>query len=158
MNILKKQTAGSIITCLTFILGIVSFIIYEINIGGEGYFQGAAVPLGQTYMLLGISAALIVVVLGQLKLEGAAGLCLDIVSDVIRVLIPVLFIAAAMTIVGSRVEGFAFIYFSNEEVLHEVQTAANMSSAHSAIANIASLAVSAVVGILAAFFGMKKTK
>ena len=56
----------------------------------------------------------------------------------------------------THLEGFAFIYFSNEEVLQEVQTAANMESAHGAIANIVILAVTALVGIVAAFFNLKK--
>ncbi|MCR5558355.1 MAG: hypothetical protein K6F75_12460 [Butyrivibrio sp.] len=35
----------------------------------------------------------------------------------------------AIRIVSARVEGFAFIYFSNAEVLQEVQTPENISSA-----------------------------
>jgi hypothetical protein len=61
-----------------------------------------------------------------------------------------------MYLVESRAQGLAYIYFSNEEVLAEVQTAANLSSASGAITSIALLAVAALVGIVAAFFRQKK--
>ena len=48
--------------------------------------------------------------------------------------------------------------FSNQEVLAEVQTAANMSSVTCAIAAIAILAVAAIVAIVAAFFSWKKAE
>ena len=80
----------------------------------------------------------------------------DVVSGALRIVIPVLLVIAAMNVVSSRVEGFAFIYFSNQEVLQEVQTPANMASAHGAIANIVLLGVAAVVGIVAAFFSVEK--
>ena len=65
-------------------------------------------------------------------------------------------VAAVLAIVSARVEGFAFIYFSNAEVLQEIQTPANISSAHGAIANIVFLAITAVVGIIGAFFSTRK--
>ena len=73
-----------------------------------------------------------------------------------RIAAPALCVAAAITLVSSRVQGFAFIYFSNEEVLQEVQTAANMSSSHGAIASIVALFVTAIIGMVAAFFRVKK--
>ena len=41
-------------------------------------------------------------------------------------------------------------------MLQEVQTPANISSAHGAIANIALLAVTAIIGIVGAFFNTGK--
>ena len=63
---------------------------------------------------------------------------------------------AFINLVSARVEGFAFIYFSNADVLLEVQTAANMSSATCAIVNLVLLAVSSIAGIVSAFFTLKK--
>lgn len=156
MSFIKKQSAGSFVTLLTLILTIASIIVYFVNIGGEGYFQNAAVVPASIYTI--VAAVLLAAVFALAQLNVSAGLekILTILSDIMRIVTPVCLIAAAMALVSARVEGFAFIYFSNEEVLQEVQTAANMASAHGAIANIVILAVTALVGIVAAFFNLKK--
>lgn len=156
MSFIKKQSAGSFVTLLTLILTIASIIVYFVNIGGEGYFQNAAVVPASIYTI--VAAVLLAAVFALAQLNVSAGLekILTIFSDIMRIVTPVCLIAAAMALVSARVEGFAFIYFSNEEVLQEVQTAANMASAHGAIANIVILAVTALVGIVAAFFNLKK--
>ena len=158
MNFMKKQTAGSGITFVAFVLSIVAIIVYFVNIGSAGYFQNAAVPETVMYNVIGIVLLAVVLAVSQLSINGAAGKVLTIVSDALRIGAPVLFIAALMKLVSSRVQGFAFIYFSIEEVLHEVQTAENMSSAHGTIANMVLLGVTAVVAMAAAFFSMKKVQ
>lgn len=158
MNFMKKQTAGSGITFVAFVLSIVAIIVYNVNINSAGYFENATVPEAVMYNVLGIVFLAVILVMSQLSLKGAADKVLTIVSDALRIGTPVFFIAALMKLLSSRVQGFAFIYFSNEEVLHEVQTAENMSSAHGTIANIVLLGVTAVVAMIAAFFSMKKTQ
>ena len=158
MNFMKKQTAGSGITFVAFVLSIVAIIVYNVNINSAGYFENAKVPEAVMYNVLGIVFLAVILVMSQLSLKGAVDKVLTIVSDALRIGTPVFFIAALMKLVSSRVQGFAFIYFSNEEVLHEVQTAENMSSAHGTIANIVLLGVTAVVAMIAAFFSMKKTQ
>ncbi len=155
---MKKQTAGSGITFVAFVLSIVAIIVYNVNINSAGYFENAKVPEAVMYNVLGIVFLAVILVMSQLSLKGAVDKVLTIVSDALRIGTPVFFIAALMKLVSSRVQGFAFIYFSNEEVLHEVQTAENMSSAHGTIANIVLLGVTAVVAMIAAFFSMKKTQ
>lgn len=155
---MKKQTAGSGITFVAFVLSIVAIIVYNVNINSAGYFENATVPEAVMYNVLGIVFLAVILVMSQLSLKGAADKVLTIVSDALRIGTPVFFIAALMKLLSSRVQGFAFIYFSNEEVLHEVQTAENMSSAHGTIANIVLLGVTAVVAMIAAFFSMKKTQ
>ena len=155
---MKKQTAGSGITFVAFVLSIVAIIVYNVNINSAGYFENATVPEAVMYNVLGIVFLAVILVMSQLSLKGAVDKVLTIVSDALRIGTPVFFIAALMKLVSSRVQGFAFIYFSNEEVLHEVQTAENMSSAHGTIANIVLLGVTAVVAMIAAFFSMKKTQ
>ena len=64
--------------------------------------------------------------------------------------------AALINLVAARVEGLGFIYFSNADVALEVQTAANLSSAHGAIASMILLGVAMLVAIVAAFFSIRK--
>lgn len=156
MSFLKKQTAGTWATFVTLILALASFIIYLVNIGSEGYFQNAAVPRAAMYSVLVIAILAAVLALAQFDFQGILGKSVDILSDIMRIIAPVLAVAALMTLVSGRVQGFAFIYFSNEEVLQEVQTTANLASSNGAIASILALAVTAVAGMAAAFFNLKK--
>ena len=156
MSFLKKQRAGIYVTVLALILTVAALITYQVNIAGEGYFQNAVVAQAVIYPVIALVLEILVVVLAQISLKGAAVKAVDIVSGALRIVIPVLLVIAAMNVVSCRVEGFAFIYFSNQEVLQEVQTPANMASAHGAIANIVLLGVAAVVGIVAAFFSVEK--
>lgn len=156
MNMIKRQTAGSWITFITLVLAVVSLIVYNVNVNGEGYFQNSTVPKAVTYMIVTVALLAVVVILAQVNVKGIAGMVLDLIAGAAKIAAPAAAVAAALTLVSSRIEGFAFIYMSNEEVLHEVQTAANLSSAHGAIANIVLLAVAAVFGMAAAFFSLKK--
>ncbi len=158
MTLIKKQTIGTWMALLTFVLGVIAFISYQLNVAGEGYFHGKAVGGAVGYMIGAIVLAICVVLVAQIPANEVVEKILTLVTDLVRIAIPAMFIAAIIAIVSARVEGFAFIYFSNEEVLQEVQTAANMSSAHGAIANIILLAVAAVLGIVGAFFSTKKHK
>lgn len=156
MNIIKRQTAGSWITFITLVLAVVSLIVYNVNVNGEGYFQNSTVPQAVTYMIITVALLAVVVILAQINVKGIAGTVLELIAGAANIAAPAVAVAAAMTLVSGRIEGFAFIYMSNEEVLHEVQTAANLSSAHGAIANIAILAIVAVFGMIAAFFSLRK--
>ena len=156
MSFLKKQRAGIYVTVLALILTVAALITYQVNIAGEGYFQNAVVAQAVIYPVIALVLEILVVVLAQVSLKGAAVKAVDVVSGAMRIVTPVLLVIAAMNVVSSRVEGFAFIYFSNQEVLQEVQTPANMAYAHGAIANIVLLGVAAVVGIVAAFFSVEK--
>lgn len=156
MGFLKKQSAGTWGAFITLLLVIVSCIIYSVNISGDGYFKNASVPNATKYAIIAAVLLVIVLLLAQINLTGMVGKLVVILTDAIRIITPAFVIAAAITLVSGRVQGFAFIYFSNEEVLQEVQTAANISSAHGAIASIVALAVTALVGMIAAFFSIKK--
>ena len=136
MAILKKQTFSSITTVLALLLALAGNIAYIVNVNAEGYFQHASVSAASTLAVLALVSLVLVVVLAQLPLKSLAEKIVDLVSG--------------------RAQGLAFIYFSNEEVLAEVQTAANLSSASCAIAAIALLAVASIVAIVASFGKMKK--
>ena len=154
----RKIAAGSVLTIAMLILSAAAYIVYRTNIAGAGYFQNATVPLASKLTLTAMLIIALALVAGQFELDGIAGIILNIVTGILRIAAPAVCIAAMMYLLNGRIEGFAFIYMSNEEVLHEVQTAANLASAHSAIANIVLLGVSAIVGIVGAFFSMKKCK
>lgn len=156
MAILKKQTFGSICTLLALILAVAGVVAYYLNIGAEGYFQGAAVAQASTMFTMAAVALALVVALNQVSLNKTADKIVEIVSGALQIAAPAGLMAAAMYLVESRAQGLAYIYFSNEEVLAEVQTAANLSSASGAIAAVVLLAVAALVAILAAFFRQKK--
>lgn len=156
MAVLKKQTFGSITTILALVLAVIGLICYYVNIGSAGYFQDAVVAQANTLLILSVVALVAVVVIAQLNLGATVDKILDIVSGLLRIAAPAGLIGAAMQLIASRAQGLAFIYFSNEEVLAEVQTAANLSSASCAIATIALVAIASIVGIVAAFGSMKK--
>lgn len=153
---LKKQTAGSICTLIALLLTVVGIVVYFVNIGSAGYFQKAAVPTAANYAYLGAAALVVVFVLAQLNLKGAGDKAVEVVAGLLEIAAPAALMGSAMLLIQSRAQGIAFVYFSNEEVLAEVQTAANLSSTAGAIAAIAFLAVAAIVAAVAAFFRWKK--
>ena len=156
MAILKKQTFSSITTVLALLLALAGNIAYIVNVNAEGYFQHASVSAASTLAVLALVSLVLVVVLAQLPLKSLAEKIVDLVSGALRIAAPAALIGAAMLLVSGRAQGLAFIYFSNEEVLAEVQTAANLSSASCAIAAIALLAAASIVAIVASFGKMKK--
>ena len=153
---LKKMSVGAWITCCAAILVIVSLIVYSVNIGSEGYFQGRAVN-GVTLWLI-VAAVLLVcaIALKLLNLKGSAATCADLASGLMQIGAPVLVALSLINLIASRVEGLGFIYFSNADVIKEVQTPANMASASCAIASMVVMGVALVVAIVAAFCGLRK--
>jgi len=152
----NKLSAGMIAGCVTLVLSLVGFILYLVNINASGYFQGGRVPQAQLFVILGMITIVAGICISFVDIKGVAGKVADIAGDILKVISPILVSASLMTLVGSRVEGFAFIYFSNADVLTEVQSPANLSSAHIAIANIVVMAIAIVAGIVWAFLGKKR--
>lgn len=72
MNLIKKQTAGSWITLITLVLAVVSLIVYNVNVNGEGYFQNSTVPKAVTYMIVTIVLLAVIVILAQVNMKGIA--------------------------------------------------------------------------------------
>ena len=149
---MKKLSVGAWITCIAVVLAIVAFFVYSGNISGEGYYKDAAVnnlPL----MVWGAAAALAVAV----ALRAAkGGKVTELLSGVLRIGAPCLLAWALMNLIAGRVDGLGYIYFSNADVAKEVQTAANMASARSAIWSMALLGAAMLVAVAAAFFSLRK--
>lgn len=151
----KKFTAGAWIATVAAVLAIVSFIIYSVNISGDGYFQNAAViAMPLTWAAVACLAA--AVVLGMVESKGAAGKLISLVSGVLQIAAPAVLAYCLIKLVGGRIEGLAYIYFSNSDVIKEVQTAANLSSATGAIASMVAYGVSMIAAIVSAFVDVKK--
>lgn len=153
---LKKVSVGGWISVVTAILAIVSVIVYNVNVSGEGYFQNASVTNLVLFALLAAVMLLAVVVLSQLDLTGTAAVGLDVVTGAMQIIAPVLLAFCLVNLISARAQGLGFIYFSNPDVILEVQTPANMASATGAIANMVCLGVAAVAGMVAAFCNTRK--
>ena len=149
---MKKLSVGMWIACAAALLAIAAFIIYSVNIGAEGYYNGAAVA---NFALMVWGAVLCLAAAIALHLAGK-GKIIEIVSGLLRIAAPALLAWALMSLIAGRVDGLGYIYFSNADVAKEVQTAANMSSAAGAIASMVILGLSTLTAIVSAFISMRK--
>lgn len=153
---IKKQSIGIWVNLLVVILTVASLIIYGINISGDGYFKNASVGNMVVYCVIAVIMLAVAIVMAQPKLEGTAATLVELVSGILRIAAPVLLTLCLVNLISARAEGLGFIFFSNEDVLLEIQTAANMSSATGTIVNMICLGISAVMAMVAAFFGLHK--
>ena len=153
---LKKISIGGYVTCVAAILTLVSLIIYGLNVSGKGYFQHASV----TGLVLWTVCALVLYVaaicLQQAQIKAVPKVCIDILSGLMQIAAPALVALALINLIGGRVEGLGFIFFSNADVTLEVQTPANLASAHGAIASMIGFGISMIAGMVAAFFRLEK--
>lgn len=153
---MKKQSMGVWINLIAVILTIVSFVTYNVNISSDGYFKNASVGNMAAYCIAAIVLLIIVIAMGQLACEGTKGLAVEIMSGFIRIGVPVLLMICLCSLISARAEGLGFIYFSNEDVLLEIQTAENMSSAMGTILNMVLQGIATIVAMIAAFFPLKR--
>lgn len=152
----KKFSAGAWIACCAAVLSLVALIVYLINVGSAGYFQGASVSNLVLFSVLAIVLLAAAVVIGQLKLDGAADKVLKLIAGCCQIVAPVLLAACLINLIAARVEGLGFIYFSNADVALEVQTPENLSSASGSIAAMVCYGVSMIAAIVAAFTNVWK--
>ena len=152
----KQMSFGAWLTSVAAVITLASIIVYIINISSEGYFQNATVTNLVFLNVVSLLAYAGAVVIGLLGLKGLFGWISNIVVGVLQIGAPVLLSYTFINLISSRVQGLAFIFFSNPDVIKEVQTPANMASAKGTITNMVFLGVAIVVGIVAAFFNTKK--
>lgn len=151
----KKFSAGAWFAIAAAILAIVSFVIYSVNIGGAGYFQNAAVG-AMPLTWAAVAALAVAVAVSMVELKGIAGKLAALLCGALQIVAPVVLAYCLISLIGGRIEGLGFIYFSNADVAKEVQTAANLSSATWAIASMVAYGVSILVSIIASFVDVKK--
>lgn len=157
LKFIKKQKVGNWITLGALILAIVSSIIYGVHIGIKGgTFYGAAVDSLVACSVVSILLLAGVLVVSQFEFEGIIGRVVDILCDAVRIIVPALLVLGLINLIYSRVEGLAFIYFSAENIIASIQTPENLASAESGIASFVFYGITAVVAIIAAFFGIGK--
>ena len=150
MNATKKLSAGAWLSIVTCVLSLAALVAYLINTSAVGYFQNATVS---NLVLMVVGAAVLEAAAVVLSMVKGAKKVVDLLTGLCQIAAPALLALAFINLVSARVEGFAFIYFSNADVL---QTEANMSSATCAIVNLVLLAVSSIAGVVSAFFTLKK--
>lgn len=153
---IKKQSFGVWFNVIVAVLALASVIVYSVNISGEGYFKGAAVANLIPYCVFAVVMLLVSIGLAQVRLTGTAFAAVEIISGLIRIAAAVLLTLGLVTLISARAEGLGFIYFSNADVLQEVQTPENMASATGTITNMICLGAAAIFSMIAAFFTVRK--
>ena len=148
----KLLSPSNILACISFILALVFVILYAVNVSAEGYFQGIKAQNVVLFAILAMVFDLLVIVLPLLPAQGIAGKILGICGSVCKVLVPVFLVLGALNLLGARLEGLGYIYFSNVDVAKEVATPANLASASIAISAISTGLGSAIVSIVGSFF------
>ena len=149
---MKKLSVGAWITCFAALLAVVAFIAYSANIGGEGYYKDASVSSFPLVVLGAVACLALAIVLYLAK----GNKIVEIVTGVLRVAAPALMAFGLMNLIAGRVDGLGYIYFSNADVAKEVQTAANLGSAQTAIWSMVLLGVAILIAVIAAFFSLRK--
>lgn len=150
-----KFSSGMIASLVAAVLSVVSFVIYQVNISGAGYFASASVT-AMPLVWAAVAALVIAVALGMVKAKGVASRALDLLAGLLQLAAPALLAYCLISLIGGRVEGLGYIYFSNADVAKEVQTAANLSSATWAIISMVACGVSMLAAIVASFFNLRK--
>ncbi len=153
---LKKLSVGAWITVLAALMVLVSLIVYSANVSGEGFFQGRSVSGMTLWLVLAVVLLLAAIALKMLSLKGGAATGADLLSGICQVGAPVLVALGLINLIASRVEGLGFIYFSNADVIKEVQTPANLASGSGAIAGMVIMGIALALCIIAAFCGLRK--
>lgn len=148
---MKKLSVGACLTCLAAVLAIVAFISYSSNVGGEGYYKDAVVSNFPLFVWGGVACLVVALVLNVVS----KGKVIELISGVLRIGAPALLAFALMNLIAGRIDGLGYIYFSNADVAREVQTAANLGSAQTAIWSMALLGVATLVAVVAAFFSLR---
>lgn len=156
MEFVKKQSLGVFITAVATLLALVSFIIYVVNGAVIGYFQGttrASIVIMSVISILFLVGS---IVIANVKIEGLVGKMLGNVGDLFRVGAVIMLIASLLLFIGDRSEGLAYIFFSDLNVLDEIQTPANMASANTAITGFVFYGLTWVVTLVGSFFKVAK--
>ena len=153
---LKKISVGGWIACAAALLTLVSLIVYSSNIGAECYFKNASVSGLVLWTILALVMLVVAIVLKTLDLSDGAAKAIDLIVGALQIGAPVLLALPLINLIAARVEGLGFIYFSNADVILEVQTPANLASATGAIASMVCFGVAMLAALIAAFCNLRK--
>ncbi len=152
----KKISVGMIISALTFIVGLVSIIIYGVNVARGGYFNGGSVGEVVRFGVFALVFLAISIALYFVRFTGKVGKICDMAGLALKVLATLFFAFALIFLIKARAEGLSYIFFSNDDVKMALQQDPdNMISANLAITSIVMFGISVVVGCVNSFFGYK---
>ena len=150
MNFIAKQTIGTWITLGALILTLVGAILYGVNTS-SGYYTDVVSGSLVACTVLAMIAMAALLVLSQFSFDGLIGKIVGIVVDLLKIVIPMLLFFALFGFVSTRIEGLAYIYGSNEEILATIQTPENLNSTYVAITGFVFYGIAAVGAVVAAF-------
>lgn len=154
----KKVSANLIVTSLALLVALATMIIYGVSVSRAGYFQGQDVSAVVIFGVVGLVFFLLSDALNIVCFDGIVGKYVKLVGVILKVVASAFFVLACMSFVEARIEGIMTLFFSNEDVLKEIQTPDNMASATLAITSIIMLGVSGLVGIVSSFFSYPEEK
>ncbi len=159
-NFIKRQKAGTWVALAALILTVISFILYNVNVAGKGYFHEASIGEVVVFSVLEMVFLAVIIIVSQFRFKGIAEKAVNIVLDVLRILAAVFLVLALMNFINGRVEGLAYIYFSNPDILQTIQApeTGNLASAQSAIAGFVLYGITWLVALIGAFFTIGRKK
>lgn len=129
--------------------------IYGVNTS-EGYFKDMTSGTLITFTILTIVVLAAILVLAQFKFSGLLGKVLSIFVDALKIVVPLFLMICLFGFISTRIEGLAYLFGSNQEILDTIQTPENMSSAYGAITGFVFFGIASIAGMVAAFFNPTK--
>lgn len=145
---LKRASVGSWLNLSAAAFGVGAIIAYNMSVS-KGYFKDDTVSRLMFYSVTAVCFAVAAFLFDAFMGEGDKSF---IISDLLKVLAPVMFTVCIFALISPRTEGLAYIFGSNEEILATIQTPENMFSAYSSIAGTVLFAAAAVMSAAGAFF------
>ncbi len=155
---MKKLTVSSYISLASILAAIVSMIMYFVTASSAGYFRESYA--GNSLALLIVSIVLIVLAVASrfVSFKGTVGKIVDLSSSLVAALSSILLATSGMLYIFPKVEGLAFIFFSNADVAATIQTAENIASSKLVIATFVIILVAGLIQAISCFFSMKKAQ
>ena len=155
MDFIKKQSVSTWISVGAFIIAFVAIILFGVN-ASSGYFAGVGSAPVVAFGIIALLALVVVIILAQLEFDGLVGKIVKITCDVIKIIIPMFLMICVLSFLSTRMEGLAYIFGSNQEILDTIQTPENLSSAYTAIVGFIFFGVASLATMVSAFFELKK--
>lgn len=146
MNYIKSQRSGSIMYLVVFLFSIITMSVYVLNVN-KIYYQDMKTSI--IYMMLG---ALLTILISNIIPQTNQSSVYRIISDIARILTPILIVWAGVTFISMRVESFGYIFGSNLEMGNE----AAFDAGQQAIVGIVLFIVTWILSIIASFLKIGK--
>ncbi len=153
---LKKFGIATYLALATFILTIISWILYGVSVSAAGYFHQVPVAFVVLFTIFALLCLLLAIAISFIPKKGALEKILPIVQSILLIGASVFLISTALNIIGSRAEGFGYIFFSDANLAGEVKTADNLHSASLSITTFIFYLVTWLVSVITPFFSLTK--